>query len=124
MPIVPGIHSLPKRSDSRPAMGIFARRHCGNRVHHDTIPTTAARPLVALVHLSDLLCRLLDLGYGYYEAMGVDLAGDHAWSALVQHYPELGKMDLARLTMDIDGAMEEITAVVDAVFKPQRVGTP
>lgn len=92
--------------------------------HHDSIPTTAARPLVALVHLSDLLCRLRDLGYGYYEAMGVDLAGDDAWSALVQHYPELGKMDLARLTMDIDGAMEEITAVVDAVFKPQRVSTP
>jgi len=31
-------------------------------------------------------------------------------------------MDLARLTMDIDGAMEEITAVVDAVFKPQPSG--
>jgi len=74
---------------------------------------------VALVHLSDLLCRLRDLGYGYYEAIGVDLSGDDAWSTLVEHYPALTKMDLARLTMDIDGAMDEITAVVDAVFKPQ-----
>jgi len=34
------------------------------------------------------------------------------------HYPALATMDLARFTMDIDGAMEEIVAVVDAVFKP------
>lgn len=90
--------------------------------HHDVESATAAAPLVSLVHLSDLLCRLRDLGYGYYEAMGVDLAGDTAWATLVEHYPALAQMDLARLTMDIDGAMDEITAVVDAVFKPQAAG--
>ena len=73
---------------------------------------------MALVHLSDLLCRLRDLGYGYYEAMGVDFAGDSAWATLVQGYPKLADMDLARLAMDIDGSMAEIVAVVDAVFKP------
>jgi len=66
----------------------------------------------------DLLCRLRDLGYGYYEAMGMDLAGDAAWATLVGHYPALATMDLASLYDDIDGAMEEIVAVVDAVFKP------
>jgi HD-like signal output (HDOD) protein len=85
--------------------------------HHNVGLDPACRPLVALVHLSDLLCRLRDLGYGYYEAMGVDLAGEEAWATLVQHYPALANMDLARLTMDIDGAMDEITTVVDAVFK-------
>jgi putative nucleotidyltransferase with HDIG domain len=87
--------------------------------HHEPAEASSARPLVALVHLSDLLCRLRDLGYGYYEAIGVDLAGDEAWSTLVKSHPALEKIDLARLTMDIDGAMDEITAVVDAVFKPQ-----
>jgi putative nucleotidyltransferase with HDIG domain len=87
--------------------------------HHNVVKSATARPLVALVHLSDLLCRLRDLGYGYYEAIGVDLAGDDAWSVLLESCPALAKMDLARLTMDIDGAMEEITAVVDAVFRPQ-----
>ena len=85
--------------------------------HHDITTGPMARPLVSLVHLSDLLCRLRDLGYGYYEAMGVELAGDAAWATLVEHYPALGKMDLARLTMDIDGAMEEIIGIVDTVFK-------
>ncbi len=85
--------------------------------HHSLTPP-AGGTLVALVHLSDLLCRLRDLGYGYYEAMGVDFAGDSAWATLVESYPALAKMDLARLTMDIDGSMGEIVAVVDAVFKP------
>jgi HD-like signal output (HDOD) protein len=87
--------------------------------HHDAGPAPVAADLVSLVHLSDLLCRLRDLGYGYYEAMGVDLAGESAWATLVEQYPALANMDLARLTMDIDGAMEEITTVVDAVFKPK-----
>ena len=86
--------------------------------HHEVGAATSAGPLVALVHLSDLLCRLRDLGYGYYEAMGVDLAGESAWARLVEHYPSLANMDLARLTMDIDGSMDEIVAIVDAVFKP------
>jgi len=86
--------------------------------HHDVVASPTAGPLVSLVHLSDLLCRLRDLGYGYYEAMGVDLAGDTAWAKLVEHYPALATMDLARLTMDIDGSMDEIVAIVDAVFKP------
>ena len=87
--------------------------------HHAPERATTARDLVALVHLSDLLCRLRDLGYGYYEAMGVDLAQDQAWATLLKDYPSLADMDVARLSMDIDGAMDEITSVVDAVFKPR-----
>lgn len=86
--------------------------------HHDTRKATSAQSLVAIVHLSDLLCRLRNLGHGFYEAMGVDLAGEDAWALLVEHHPALARMDLARLTMDIDGAMDEIATVVDAVFKP------
>lgn len=85
---------------------------------HHSAAAPAGATLVALVHLSDLLCRLRDLGYGYYEAMGVDFAGDSAWATLVESYPALTNIDLARLTMDIDESMGEIVAVVDAVFKP------
>ena len=89
--------------------------------HHDLRAPESVSALVSLVHLSDLLCRLRDLGYGYYEVMGIDLAGDEAWAALVTNFPALANMDLARLTMDIDGAMDEITAVVEAVFRqPSR----
>ena len=89
--------------------------------HHDDGFPPEKHPLVSLVHLGDLLCRLRDLGYGYYEALGVDFAGDAAWANLVEHYPTLATMDLARFTMDIDAVMDEIIATVDAVFKPQPV---
>jgi putative nucleotidyltransferase with HDIG domain len=86
--------------------------------HHRVVPS--AGPLVSLVYLSDLLCRVRDLGYGYYEVMGIDLAGDAAWAALVQHYPQLANVDLARFTMDLDAAIGEIAALVDAVFTTRK----
>ena len=86
--------------------------------HHDLGAAENIGALVSLVHLSDLLCRLRDLGYGYYEVMGIDFTGEQAWAALVRNFPAIAKMDLARLTMDIDGAMGEIVALVEAVFKP------
>src|SRR5258708_19641692 len=36
-------------------------------LHHQIGDPERGGPLVALVHLSDLLCRMRDLGYGYYE---------------------------------------------------------
>ncbi|PYX46449.1 MAG: hypothetical protein DMG79_16395 [Acidobacteria bacterium] len=84
--------------------------------HHSIQSATNARALVSLVHLSDLLCRVRDLGYGYYEVMGIDFAGDSAWAALVEAYPKLEDIDLARLSLDIEGAMGEVVALVDAVF--------
>ena len=85
---------------------------------HHHVAQISFDPLVFLVHLSDLLCRLRDLGHGYYEAMGVDLARDQAWVSLLKHCPQLASLDLARLTLDIDGAMDEIIALLDAVFRP------
>jgi hypothetical protein len=33
-------------------------------------------------------------------------------------------MDMVRFTLDIDGAMDQIVATVDAVFGGKAVGTP
>ncbi|MGC1228201.1 MAG: HDOD domain-containing protein [Candidatus Sulfotelmatobacter sp.] len=66
--------------------------------HHDPERSLSARPLVALVHLSDLLCRVRDLGYGYYERQKVDLVEDPAWAILRQEYRTLDGVDLARFT--------------------------
>ncbi|MGD0790869.1 MAG: HDOD domain-containing protein [Terriglobales bacterium] len=86
------------------------------RCHHDVSLLPTAGPLACLVHLSDLLCRVRYLGYGYDEIMGVDLGGDAAWQILVTTYPALENMDLGRFTLDIDGAMEQIVGTVDSVF--------
>jgi putative nucleotidyltransferase with HDIG domain len=89
--------------------------------HHEVSLLPAAGPLACLVHLSDLLCRMCDLGYGYDEIMGVELGGDAAWKILVTTYPALADMDLARFTLDVEGAMEQIVATVDSVFGAGQV---
>jgi len=86
------------------------------RYHHDVGALQSAHPLVCLVHLSDLLCRVCNLGYGYDEIMSVELGSDSAWQPLVTTYPALAHVDLVRFTIDIEGAMEQIVSTVDSVF--------
>jgi HD-like signal output (HDOD) protein len=92
--------------------------------HHDVTLLPTAGSLACLVHLSDLLCRMRYLGYGYEEIMGVDLGGDAAWQFLSGTYPALKDMDLVRFTLDIDGAMDQIVATVDSVFGAKRIAAP
>ena len=87
-------------------------------LHHTVDQLPQPNPLLCLVHLSDLLCRVRYLGYGYDEILSVDLGQGKAWQVLVSSHPRLAEMDVARFTMDIDGAMEQIVATVDAVFGP------
>jgi HD-like signal output (HDOD) protein len=87
--------------------------------HHDLTNAPADNPVVALVHISDMLCRLRGLGHGYDEWRSVDLAADPAWEILVKHCPQLGKMDLARFTMDLDAFVPRVQALVESVFTPK-----
>lgn len=94
------------------------------RCHHDVSLLPAAGPLACLVHLSNLLCRVRYLGYGYDEVLGVDLGGDAAWQILVTAFPALESMDLVRFTLDIDGAMDQIVETVDSVFGVKTIAAP
>lgn len=84
--------------------------------HHNPERSQAAQPLVALVHLSDLLCRVRDLGYGYYERQKVDLVQDPAWAVLSSKYRALEGVDLARFTFEMDEAVEGISQLVSTIF--------
>jgi putative nucleotidyltransferase with HDIG domain len=91
--------------------------------HHAVEQSQKARSLVALVHLSDLLCRMRGLGYGYYERRKVDLTSDPAWAILLQEHRDLAGMDLARFTFELDESVEEIHTLVSTVFGPARERT-
>lgn len=80
--------------------------------HHDIGESVKSRDLVALVHLSDLLCRMRGLDYGYYERHKVDLLGDPAWAVLLAEYKQLENIDLARFTFELDEAVGEIRELV------------
>ncbi len=84
--------------------------------HHAVEQGQKSQPLVALVHLSDLLCRMRGLGYGYYERHKVDLVSDPAWAILLKEHRDLEGVDLVRFTFELDEAVEEIHALVSTVF--------
>ena len=84
--------------------------------HHALEHSQKAQPLVALVHLSDLLCRMRDLGYGYYERHKVDLISDPAWAILLSQHRDLEDLDLVKFTFELDEAVDEIHALVSAIL--------
>jgi putative nucleotidyltransferase with HDIG domain len=84
--------------------------------HHAIEHSQKAQSLVAMVHLSDLLCRMRGLGYGYYERHKVDLIADPAWAVLLKEHRDLEGVDLARFTFELDESVEEVHALVATVF--------
>ncbi len=86
--------------------------------HHDIESAPTGSPLVAIIHICDLLCRARNLGYGYEEWRAIDLAADPAWTALGRYCPKLGSIDLARFTLDMDAYIVRVTQMVDTIFSP------
>jgi putative nucleotidyltransferase with HDIG domain len=84
--------------------------------HHAEEYTGAAQGLVAMVHLSDLLCRMRGLGYGYYERQKVDLVHHPAWGTILREHRDLDGIDLARFTFELDEAIADIRELVSLVF--------
>lgn len=74
--------------------------------------------LVALVTLSDLLCRMSGLNYGYFEARQVNLFEETGFAVLAQHCPAVAKLDWARLTFELDSYMDEVQSLVRAIYRP------
>jgi len=86
------------------------------KYHHDLANAPANNPVIALVHIADLLCRMRGLGHGYEEWRSVHLAASPAWEKLSKDCPKLGTMDLERFTMDLDAYVPRVQALVDSVF--------
>lgn len=84
--------------------------------HHTPELSESAKPLVAMVHISDLLCRMRNMGYGYYESRKVDLANNPAWSILSHEYRALEGIDLVRFTFELDEAAGEVFNLVSTIF--------
>jgi putative nucleotidyltransferase with HDIG domain len=84
--------------------------------HHSPEQAESSQPLIALVHLCDLLCRMRGMGYGYYECHKADLVADPAWAILLKEHHELAKMDLALLTFELDDAVDEVAQLVSTIF--------
>jgi HD-like signal output (HDOD) protein len=87
--------------------------------HHFPQDATCDRALVALVSLSDLLCRMGTLGYGFTEERQVDFSEQPALAILLQQYPALNELDWALLTFELEGYLDEVHRLVTSFYRPQ-----
>lgn len=89
------------------------------RYHHDVSQGTVNSQLLAIVALSDLLCRMSAIGYGFSEQRQVILEDHPAFTLLQQQGGGPTGFDWARLTFELDGYLEEVQRLVTALYRPQ-----
>jgi putative nucleotidyltransferase with HDIG domain len=85
--------------------------------HHSPQPASGHAGLVAVVELSDLLCRMSGLNHGYIEARQVNLLEQSGFAVLARQYPLLQDFDWARLTFELDSYMDEVHALVRTIYR-------
>jgi len=85
--------------------------------HHTPEQVSGEGRLVALVSLADLLCRLRGMGYGYEELGQADFGKAPAWEMLAETFPQIERLDLARLAFELDAEADEIRELVTSTFR-------
>ena len=86
--------------------------------HHDLENTPAHRDLVAVVALSDLLCRMSGLGYGYTEDRQVNFQEEPGFAMLLKECPDLQTLDWARFTLELESYMDDVHQMVRQLYRP------
>ncbi len=86
-------------------------------LHHSPGDSLNHAGLVALVELSDLLCRVSGLNYGYIENREINLLEQPGFPILAQQCKGLNDLDWARLTFELDSYMDEVHSLVHAIYR-------
>jgi HD-like signal output (HDOD) protein len=84
--------------------------------HHDVSAAQQNRDLVAVVSLSDLLCRMCGLGHGYIEEQQVSFLEEPGFAVLLEECPSLKSFDWARFTFEMESYMEEVRRLVGVLY--------
>jgi HD-like signal output (HDOD) protein len=84
--------------------------------HHDPLAAKDHRALVALVALSDLLCRMGEIGHGYPELRQVNFLEEPAFQILTEECPTIAKFDWARFTFELEGYLDEVRLLVHQLY--------
>ncbi len=73
--------------------------------------------LVALIDLSDQLCRVSGLHHGYIEKREVNLTQQTSFQILSQQCQQLKDFDWARMTFELDSYMDEVHSLVHSIYR-------
>ena len=85
--------------------------------HHTPSASLNHSGLVALVEMSDQLCRMSGLNHGYIERREVNLLEGPSFSVLSQQCQNVKDLDWARLTFELDSYMDEVHSLVHAIYR-------
>jgi len=85
--------------------------------HHAPQDCPEYADLVALVSLSDLLCRMGGINYGYVEQRQVNLREEPGFAVLQQQCPSVQTFDWARLTFELDAYLDEVHQLVRSIYR-------
>jgi len=86
-------------------------------LHHNLQPAASNPGLVALVEVSDLLCRMSGLNHGYIENREVNLLEQAGFSVLAQQSQGLKDLDWARLTFEMDTYLDDVHTLVRTLYR-------
>ena len=87
------------------------------RCHHDPSSATLNPALVAIVALSDRLCRASNLGLGYTETVNPLDSSETGWRLLAEKCPLAAEIDWRDFIKESENYMNEIHSLVDAVYR-------
>jgi len=96
---------------------LSADLHAVVSLHHGSYESSEHAPLIAVVELADLLCRMSGLNYGYLENRQVNVLEQRGFAVLLQKFPALRDFDWARLTFELDSYMDEVHGLVHAIYR-------
>lgn len=96
---------------------LSADLHAAVSLHHGSYESSEHAPLIAVVELADLLCRMSGLNYGYLENRQVNVLEQPGFAVLLQKFPALRDFDWARLTFELDSYMDEVHGLVHAIYR-------
>jgi two-component system copper resistance phosphate regulon response regulator CusR len=86
-------------------------------LHHTGLDSGKHAGLVAVVELSDLLCRMRGLNHGFVENRQVNLLEQSGFAVLSEQCHDLKVFDWARLTFELDSYMDEVHSLVRAIYR-------
>jgi putative nucleotidyltransferase with HDIG domain len=73
--------------------------------HHDPMDSRDHQTLCALIHLSDIFCKKLGIGFSGDE-VDVSVETDPAWNALKQVNPQIEEVDIGQFIIELEGSVE------------------
>ena len=86
-------------------------------LHHSDYESSEYAGLIALIAISNLLCRMGGLNCGFVELREVNRLAQPGFDALAKVCSTLKDFGWARLTFELDSYMDEVHTLVHAIYR-------